>query len=139
MLETNWNESSCIGVPQIDEDHKKLIQILGQIKEHQHDNVKSEAISTILDQLTEFSSRHFRNEDEYMLKVGFPGYQAHKEQHRQFKEKIAALWFDVMNHKETVPQDIYNYLSDWVTNHFLDFDKELRTFLETKKGYHKTA
>jgi hemerythrin-like metal-binding protein len=139
MMKTNWNESSCIGVRQIDKDHERLIKILEQIQEHQYDNVRSEAISTIIDQLREFVSCCLRNEEEYMLKIGFPGYQAHIKQHKQFRKKNAALCIDVMNHKEIAPQDIYNFLSDWVANHFPDSDKKLQVFLEAKKAHNETV
>ena len=138
-MKIKWDESICLGVPQLDEDHKRLIRTLNFMEAHQDDDVRSESISVVIEQIREFASHHFHHEEEYMLKVGFPDYQTHKEQHRQFREKYAALCIDVMNHKETTPQDIYNYLSDWVTNHFLDFDKELRTFLETKKAHNGTA
>jgi len=137
-MKTTWNENVSIRIPLIDKEHKQLMRILEQIEEHQHDNVGSEAISTVIDQLREFASSHFRHEEDYMHQVGFPGYQAHKEQHKRFRERTAAFCVDVMNQKDTTPQEIYHYLSDWVANHVLDSDKKLQAFLEARQSHDNT-
>ena len=72
-----------------------------------------------------------------MTRINYPGYTAHKQQHKQFKEKTASLCIDVMNHKENTPADIYRYLSEWVINHTLRADKQIQAFLEAQQACSK--
>lgn len=137
MKMTAWGKDTGREESQIGRHHQRLMQIFHQIEEHQHDDVRSEAISLIIDQLREVASHYFRYEEEYMVRVGYPGYQAHEEQHKQFRKKIAALCVDVMNHKETAPQDIYRYLSEWVEKHLLDSDKQMQTFMDIQQVHNE--
>jgi len=137
-MKVEWNESICLGVPRIDEDHKRLIQILNFIEAHQDDDVRTEAISTVIEQIREFTSNHFRYEEEYMLRINYPDYEAHKEQHKIFKGKIAALCIDVMNHKKNTPKEIYHQLSEWVVNHLLRTDKQIQAFTEARQACNET-
>ena len=138
-MKIKWDESICLGVPQLDEDHRRLIQTLNFIEAHQDDDVRSEAISVVIEQIREFASHHFRHEEEYMLRIDYPEYHAHKEQHKLFKGTIAALCIDVMNHKKTAPKEIYHYLSDWVINHLLRTDKQIQAFTEARQACNKTV
>lgn len=132
-MKIQWDESISVGVPQLDEDHKRLIGLLCYMDDHQDEHVESESISLTMEQIREFASSHFRREEEYMQSIGFPEYDAHKKAHKKFKEKTASLCVDVMNHHQETPQDIYRFLHDWVTNHILGTDKQIRAFKEARQ------
>ena len=86
-MKIQWDESISLGVPQLDNDHKRLIQILNFIEAHQYDDVEAEAISIVIEQIREFASSHFRHEEEYMLKINYPEYRIHKEEHNNSGKK----------------------------------------------------
>jgi hemerythrin-like metal-binding protein len=139
MVKIQWEESISVGVPQLDEDHKKLIGILNYVDAHQDDGVESEAISLVMEQIREFASSHFRHEEEYMLSIDYPEYDAHKKLHKQFREKTAALCLDIMDHKKTAPKDIYHFLRNWMIEHMLHVDKRLQAFAEAKQACTKNV
>lgn len=129
-----WDESISVGVPQLDEDHKRLLGILNDIEDHQDDDVKSEPISLIIEQVREYASSHFRREELYMQSIAYPGYDDHKRSHKQFMEKTAALCIDVMNQKQDTPKDIHQFLCTWVTEHTLREDQRYKAFNEARQA-----
>lgn len=131
-MRIHWEKSIGIGVPQLDEDHKRLIGIFNYLNAHQTEDVNSEIISLVIEQIREFASRHFPREEAYMESIDYPDYEAHKKQHKHFREKTAALCVDVMNHKDTAPKDIYQLLHSWVVEHILHEDKLIQAFNQAK-------
>ncbi|MBL7215646.1 MAG: hemerythrin family protein [Phycisphaerae bacterium] len=138
-MKIKWDKSIGVGVPQLDEDHKRLVDILNYIDAHQSDDVKSETVSLVMEQIREFASSHFRREEKYMQSIDYPEYDSHKILHKQFREKTAALCIDVMNHKKTTPQNIYHFLHNWVLEHMLHADKQIQAFVEAKQACKETV
>ncbi len=133
-MKIEWGTSLCVGIPEIDDGNRQIVQIYNHIHEHRNDNVAAESISFAVEKMREHASTHFRCEEKYMKSIGYPGYYAHKDEHKEFKEKTATLCIDVMNRKENVPKEIYNYLSAWIIHHILYADKEVKQFANTGKG-----
>lgn len=123
-----WDESIGVGVPHLDEDHKRLIGILNFIEAHQDTDVQSEPISQVVEQIREYASTHFPREEKYMRSIKYPDVDAHKIIHKQFMEKTATFCVDVMNQKKETPSDIHQFLSRWVTEHILREDQRYKAY-----------
>ncbi len=136
-MKIKWGTSLSVGIPEIDEGNKQLIQTFDLIEKHRNDDVKAEPVSLVVEQMRKHASAHFSHEEKYMLAVNYPHYYAHKDEHKQFREKTAALCINVMNHKKTAPMDIYNYLSGWVIDHILHTDKEIGQFVQNRQTFAK--
>ena len=134
MMKIVWDESISVGVTQLDEDHKRLLDILYYIEAHRNDDVKSEPISLVLEQIREFASSHFRREEKHMQSIEYPEYDSHKRSHKQFMEKTAALCIDVMKQKKETPQDIHQFLYTWVVEHILREDQRYKAFNEARQA-----
>ena len=132
MMRIHWDRSIGIGVPKLDDDHKRLIGTMNYLRAHQHQGVASEAVSLVIEQIREFASLHFPREEAYMESIDYPDFEAHKQQHKQFREKITALCLDVMGHKTSAPEDIYRFLHQWVIEHILHEDKQIQAFNQAK-------
>ena len=133
-MKIEWDESISVGIPQLDEDHKRLIGILNFIENHKEDDVKSEPISLVVEQIREYASSHFRREEHYMRSIEYPGYDDHKQMHKKFMEKTAALCLDVMNRKKDTPKDIHQFLSLWVAEHILREDQRYKAFNQARQA-----
>ncbi len=63
-----------------------------------------------------------------MLEYDYPGYDAHKAQHKEFVKRIAMLCIETMHQSKTVPTEIIEYLKFWWTAHILKTDMQYKTF-----------
>lgn len=127
MLE--WKESYSVGIELIDNQHKHLFNLgnsaLELIKSDSCID-KSQEIIQLIDDLIQYTKFHFSSEESYMLKINFPLYNSHKEEHNTFIKKINSI--DVTNlsvnqHKQIT--DLVSFLLNWILTHILENDKLL--------------
>lgn len=86
-----WKEDYETGITQIDDQHKKLLEIAGSALTLLKNNLyidKYDEIIAILEELKDYTIYHFNSEEEYMLSVGYKKFLSHKVEHVAFIEKI---------------------------------------------------
>ena len=129
MEKLQWQESYSVNNEVIDSQHKKLIQMISKMLGSRETRVDSEIISEMLTGLTEYASMHFDTEESCMEKADYPDLKAHKEEHRQFKLKVGQFCVEVMAHNQSVPQEMLQFLSEWLVHHILHVDMQYKPFL----------
>ena len=124
-----FKEEFKTGIPQIDEEHKKLFEIADQIyelknEEFMHD--KYDNIRAILEQLREYTDTHFTHEEEYMQSIGYKNMFMQKVQHDALRQQMAEWDLDSIdeNQDETIDQ-ILTIVTDWLVDHILGYDKQI--------------
>jgi len=121
-----WNESMSVGVSKIDKQHQELIKIINCLVENEDAAGNSEPIANVLDRMTKYAVYHFDTEEALMLEYGFPEYELHRHAHTQFKMNTAKFCLDALQRKETLPDDLLNYLRDWWAHHILIDDMKYK-------------
>lgn len=122
-----FDDSFKTGIPLIDEEHKTLFDIIGKVHktlqtELVHD--KFDAIMDILDELKEYTSVHFADEENYMRKIGYEGLARQEILHQHFIDKLNELDLnDVDENQEAYLYDFLDFLQNWLINHILKVDK----------------
>ncbi|NIA15135.1 MAG: bacteriohemerythrin [Nitrospiraceae bacterium] len=128
MEEIVWKPSYSVGVPSLDEQHKQLVSMLNLLLSHSEATVRSEAISELLTRMTKYALNHFKTEEELMEKYAYPELSVHKQEHKTYRLKVAALCQETMDHKALVPEELRQYLMGWWINHILKTDMKYRSF-----------
>lgn len=122
-----FDERFKTGITLIDEEHKTLFDIIGKIYktievELVHD--KYDAILDILDELKEYTSVHFADEEDYMRQIGYDGLAYQEILHQNFIDKLNELDLaDVDDNQEAYLYDFLGFLQNWLINHILKVDK----------------
>lgn len=115
------------GIAMIDEEHKTLFDIIGRIYkaievELVHD--KFDLILDILDELKEYTSVHFADEENYMREIGYEGLAQQQLLHEKFIETLNNVNLDhVDDNQEEYLYEVLNFLQNWLINHILKVDK----------------
>ncbi len=115
------------GISMIDEEHKMLFDIIGKIYkaievELVHD--KYDLILDILDELKEYTSVHFADEENYMKEIGYDGLAQQVILHEKFIETLNEVNLDdVDDNQEEYLYDVLGFLQNWLVNHILKVDK----------------
>lgn len=126
-----FTEEFLTGIALVDEEHKKLFEIIGNVHqaiqaEHVHD--KFDAILDILGELREYTQVHFSDEEQYMRSIGYEGLATQEILHQQFIDKLNDLDLnDVDDNQETYLYDFLDFLQKWLVNHILKVDKRIPT------------
>jgi len=123
-----WNSDFSVGIPAIDEQHKRLVGMINTMIEARDASVDSEVVSEVLDEMTRYAVEHFASEEALMQEHGFPCFEEHKAQHLSFRRDVARFCVDTTAWKATVPQDILRFLKEWLVDHILYCDMRYAEF-----------
>lgn len=116
------------GIELIDDEHKQLFAYANEAFELLQEEFtpdKYDNISHILEELRDYTKKHFADEESYMESIHYKRLFTQKIQHQQFIEKLDELDIDHLG--ETDDQDgqirgILDFLTDWLVNHILHVD-----------------
>ena len=91
----NWSEDLSIGNNDIDEVHKNLIDIYNELIVYIETKENRDKFALILSKMTDYCLMHFKKEEEYMKKLGFPDFKMHKNYHKDYIYKVAMYNIDL--------------------------------------------
>ena len=129
MEQIEWTSSYSVGNKLLDIQHKRIIGIINQMITKNDFTVRSETVSDLLTKLTFYALDHFKEEERILQQFNYPDFDRHKEEHKAYRLKIASLCEDTVNHKDTVPEELFAYVREWWATHILVTDMKFRYFL----------
>ena len=129
MALISWNESYSVRNNTIDEQHKKLINLINILHDAMKQAKGKEVLGGIIKELISYSIFHFSYEEKLMSKYNFPGTILHKMEHQKFTLKVQKLQNDYVSGKAILSQDVLQFLKDWLVEHIQVNDKKYVPFL----------
>ena len=127
-----WDKKYSVNIEVIDEQHKKLFEVLGNLFDGMGKKRDKEFLGAIIGELVQYAAEHFATEEIFMRQYDFPGYVQHKKEHEAFKDKVAAFQKSFETGKATLSLEVINFLTGWLDHHILKVDKEYSPFLNEK-------
>jgi len=134
MEAIRWSEKFSVGVKELDEQHRQIIEMLNRlISTPEARDANSETVSEILTAMTRYSLEHFKTEEGLMKAHGYPNLEEHRQEHIAYRRKAIDFSTAATIGVESVPQILIDYLSEWWMHHILDEDMKYKPFF-AKKG-----
>lgn len=125
-----WKKEFEFGIPAIDDQHKRLIEIGGSLFELVNDDTRDDyfdEIVAMLKELEDYTVNHFRDEEALFDAVDYMGSMSHKFEHKIFIKKLEDFMSDLdtvdSNQKETL-LNLLNFIADWLVLHIVKTDRE---------------
>ncbi|MDR3588166.1 MAG: hemerythrin family protein [Negativicutes bacterium] len=122
-----WKDEYGIGVPEIDEQHKELFEIVNRIQALISDQLivdKYDGLVAIIDELKEYTVCHFQAEEAYMMEIGHKKLFTQKVSHQDFVEKMESIdYAQLDNDQNKYLNEILFFVCDWLLTHILKEDK----------------
>lgn len=128
MAAINWTESLSVKIDSIDDQHKKLIDLMNDFYENVTKRSNNESILKLIDGMKKYTLTHFNMEEKYMVQFKYPHYLQHKKEHDFFIEKVNALENKIKKGTVIVSYEITAFLKDWLKNHIQNTDKQYTAF-----------
>jgi len=113
-----------------EEQHFEITQILRSLREVQGLTVRSEEVSSALNDLTKLSMKHFHDEEELLAVVSYPRLAEHKAEHKEFRTEIASLCLRATDHDAHVPENLLDFLQVWWREHLEGEDRRADNYIE---------
>jgi diguanylate cyclase (GGDEF)-like protein/hemerythrin-like metal-binding protein/PAS domain S-box-containing protein len=123
-----WNENLATGVPKIDEQHKKLVQLLNKLAAGLAYRVDMPDLNNIFNELADYAAYHFQTEESvwHQFMAGDEWEAEHRRSHEQFVAEVLRLRGEENSKPlHEVLEDVLGFLTHWLAFHILSADKRL--------------
>lgn len=124
-----WQERYFIGVPQIDEHHLHLVDLINKTHRDFLRQAPVDILAELFEELIDYATYHFAAEEQVMLENSYPDIAQHKEQHARFSEELVEMHENYLVKQQPFFLEILVFLQSWLESHILQTDSELGRFL----------
>lgn len=126
-----WTKEISVGIQEIDEQHKHLVQLLNELFDVMVSNSpERDAVArNTLEELLSYTSVHFAVEESLFRIFNYPGYDSHKLKHDRLKSEVAEIGRRVRNGEKRIDSALLIFMKNWITTHIMHEDKGYAPFL----------
>ncbi len=127
-----WSDSLSVGIDSIDNQHKKLIDLINELFKHINSGSAKETVGKTLGALVDYTGTHFQNEEKLFAKYDYPEQMNHKEMHRKLVAQVVEFQNQFKNGEKDVSLELMEFLKDWLIKHIKQTDMQYSPFLRSK-------
>jgi hemerythrin len=129
-----WTPDLSVGVENIDDQHKIWFEKADQLFEAGKSGKSKEYIAQMFDFLDDYTKQHFRDEENYMQKINYPGLEEQVTLHKNFITELSKLRNDFQQSGGNISLIINanQMIIDWLTKHISSMDKKIGVFAKNR-------
>jgi len=127
-----WSEELELGIPEIDQQHKKLVEMMNEFYTELREGHKKEAVEHFLKNLEDYLHYHLDFEEKFMEEKGFPDTENHKKVHHMFKELYTEEKHRYMNGDIKALRELVAFTFSWLFSHIMKTDKKYAEYMREK-------
>ena len=83
-----WNDKFSVAIKELDDHHKKLIDLVNELHDGMKMGKSKLIMSSILKKLIDYTAFHFAAEEKLFEKYAYPQRNVHKSEHDAFVTKV---------------------------------------------------
>jgi hemerythrin len=125
----SWTDNLSVGIKEIDDQHKKFLELVNQLHDAVVAKKSHEVESKIIDSLIEYAFYHFTLEERYLDRSNYPHTEQHKKEHEEFVDKIIKFRKEHEKGKLAFTIKMINFMNNWWINHVLNSDKKYEPYI----------
>ena len=126
-----WDSNLSVEVDEVDDDHKRLVELHSLLSKAVSENESAEYIDALLEELLTCTAWHFRHEERLMIKYQYDRFEEHKSEHQELIEVGRELQKKLQDNQRQLCEDDVDFLADWLVVHILNQDMKMGYFLMT--------
>ena len=127
-----WKDSYSVGIAAMDEQHKKLFVLINSLNQAMSEGKGRELVGQVLNEMVDYTSKHFTAEEKLMEKYDYPGLTEQKNEHKAFIQKVDQMQQDAKSKNLTISIEVSQFLRRWITDHIMGMDKNYGSYLNAK-------
>ncbi|MEL7610312.1 MAG: hemerythrin family protein [Bacillota bacterium] len=133
-----WKDKYALGVSIIDEQHKELFRRVDSFMQTLRSSAsweeKVQRVNETLEFMKAYVVEHFRDEEAYQVRIGYPGHQAHKKIHADMVDYVLQVSgeYERSGCDEQLMQQFAGKLLAWLINHVAAEDQHIAAYAKEK-------
>lgn len=129
MALIEWQSSYSVDVKEIDDQHKRLVEMINNLHQAMADRKAKEVLGDIIQGLVDYTQTHFSTEEKYFKQFGYEDTEEHIKQHENFVKKVSDFKEGFDSGRLMLSIDVINFLKDWLINHINGTDQKYTDFM----------
>jgi len=130
MINLEWDDSYTIGIDFIDQDHKRLLSIMRDLRDSILEG-KLKKCASLSNNIIQETEAHFTKEETYLKKIGYP----YLEKHKKYHQELLAQAQQVKNICEGINQEhdlikCFQVMESFLIDDITNGDVQFVSFLE---------
>jgi hemerythrin len=127
-MKIEWQLRYETGIPEIDEDHRRLVGLINDLDDVLEGDGDLQRIGMVIDALVDYTHYHFTREEALMAEIGYEEAVDHALAHAQFGHFLGELVGACMlaPGRDTAAR-VRDYLQEWLVDHILVEDMKFVT------------
>lgn len=125
-----------IGIQEMDAQHARWVALIDRFREAAGERMLDQqgqaAARDALDALLDYTRRHFRSEEEFLARHGYPGLAEHQASHRELERHVRALHDELARHHPSTPLKLNLLATVWLMEHIHHHDKDYARYLKER-------
>ena len=119
-----WSQEYSVGLRAIDDQHKKIVDIMNELFDAIRYGKEEEAIRPVFVELLRYANGHFGKELELFERYHYVDEAKHVDEHNYFIGRVKSLMIQGYLSDRSVPLETLHFLKTWFTGHMLKTDVE---------------
>jgi hemerythrin-like metal-binding protein len=111
-----------VEIDEINRQHSKLIDIANELHRIADHRLGSRAAKRILKTLIGYTQTHFRYEESFMSRYGYPDVAEHRAQHLKLEKQVVD-YANRIDRGEVSTHELLKFLKDWLVYHIQGSDR----------------
>ncbi|MBS0347912.1 MAG: bacteriohemerythrin [Proteobacteria bacterium] len=123
-----WDDNFCTGLPTVDEQHRKLVDLLNQLASRFARHSDELSLEQLFDELAAYTVYHFEHEEQIWgaFMGGTPQQIAHSNSHADFVRYVQEARRKLPGRpQQEVAEEILEFLTRWLASHILESDRSM--------------
>ena len=119
----------------IDNQHKELIDAINNLLNACSQGKGRDEIKNTIKFLTDYTVKHFNDEEKLQKQYNYPDYAAHKKLHDDFKEEVSKIIDEYEENGTSVVLTfkVNNTIASWLIKHIKGEDKKVANYIKNVK------
>lgn len=138
MEKLEWNANMVTGISEIDNQHKRIVDMVNQMREAMEKG-DVEAVGRVIPNMVDYTISHFAFEEALMEEAGYRFLIPHRRVHQLFTKRIPEFQARYAA-GEDILEELHTMLVRWLANHIQNEDQgyveAIQTYMigETEKA-----
>ena len=133
MAFLNWEAKYEFGIPEMDKQHKKWLEILNKFYDQVSSGDIKEKMGTMVDEALQYTKFHFSEEEKFMEKMKFPHIKEQQKMHKEIVATLEKFKADLNSKKLITSTALTNELKNWFKMHILVEDMKYANHFKKSK------
>ncbi len=125
MSYLEWSDDFSLNNETIDTQHKKVIGMINGLHDSINKGDGRNKIGDLIQEMIDYTSVHFREEENFMQEIGYPDLDRHKEIHNNLINRVQDINNRIKSGELNICWEVFLFLNDWWEVHILKTDKKI--------------